>query len=289
MATNGPAFQFYARDFIVGTLGMTPAEVGLYIRALAVSWDAGPLPADEAVLARMLMVPLPEFRKLWRVVGAKFEATEYGFVNRRLEHERGQQAAFREQQKAKGQASAKARWGNQTGNPKVTTVTPRLQPEGQPEGNSSNCTLLSASSEDQKQKTPRTKRAEPAEGFEEFWLAYPLKVAKVDALKAWNRIAPNLELRGRIHASLLWQAPDLTFEKDGKIKGTYPASWLNAERWNDEQPARAAVSRPPQLEPEVDWFEECKRIHNGECELNRSRHNQRIKTDAWVASQRASA
>lgn len=87
-------------------------------------------------------------------------------------------------------------------------------------------------------KKPRAKRADPVplEGFDEFWLAYPLKVAKEDAIKAWNEIAPNAALREFIGAALIWQRPNLTFEKDGQIKGKYPAAWLRGKRWTDERP-----------------------------------------------------
>jgi hypothetical protein len=38
-------------------------------------------------------------------------------------------------------------------------------------------------------------------------------------------------------------------------------------------------ARPkPKPLPDVDWFEECKRVHNGECGLDRYRHGQRMDT-----------
>lgn len=46
---------------------------------------------------------------------------------------------------------------------------------------------------------------------------------------------------------------------------------------------------PRQAEPEVDWFEQCKQIHNGECHLDRGRHFQRVKMEAYTASQRVTA
>jgi uncharacterized protein YdaU (DUF1376 family) len=169
VATNGPAFQFYARDFIVGTLGMTPAEVGLYIRALAVSWDAGPLPTDEAVLARTLMVPLPEFRKLWRVVGAKFEATEYGFVNRRLESEREKQAEYRAVCAANGVKGGRPRKpeANPRLKPPVSVGLSKEKPKTNPEETTASaiCDLQSASADEIKSVRPLVSRRHPAHGW----------------------------------------------------------------------------------------------------------------------------
>lgn len=71
----------------------------------------------------------------------------------------------------------------------------------------------------------------PAEGFDEFYAAYPRKIAKIDAIKAWNAVAPGDELRRRILASLEQQQFD---HREGGRFIPYPASWLNAGRWEDE-------------------------------------------------------
>jgi hypothetical protein len=43
-----------------------------------------------------------------------------------------------------------------------------------------------------------------------------------------------------------------------------------------------------QAEPKVDWFEECKRIHGGECELNQQRHATRKAIEEERAKRQAS-
>lgn len=68
--------------------------------------------------------------------------------------------------------------------------------------------------------------------FEDFWTLYPRRVAKKEALKAWNRIDPSQ------HTAILiavvawrstWLARDLQYTP-------HPATWLNGERWTDELP-----------------------------------------------------
>ena len=42
--TKAPAFQFYAQDFLTGTLHLTMEERGLYITILALQWSKVSIP-----------------------------------------------------------------------------------------------------------------------------------------------------------------------------------------------------------------------------------------------------
>lgn len=80
--------------------------------------------------------------------------------------------------------------------------------------------------------------------FEQFWAAYPRRLAKKDAEKAWKKIPVHMQtdviaaLRNHVKS---WQQ-----------KGTekqfipYPASWLNGARWEDE------IDLAPEM-PQCDW------------------------------------
>ncbi len=122
---RAPAFQFYADDFLAGTLDLSQAEVGAYVRLLCHQWNRGSIPVE------------PE--KQHRLAGgsvsvdvlAKFRLLPDGrLVNERLEQERQKQAAFRQKQREKGLASGKARRKEPDGNHGSTTVQPNPQPEG---------------------------------------------------------------------------------------------------------------------------------------------------------------
>lgn len=74
---------------------------------------------------------------------------------------------------------------------------------------------------------------EPALTFLQFWNAYPRKVAKKDALKAWIVLDPDAAVIAEILAALEWQRKlwgDLQFVP-------HPATYLRSERWTDERPA----------------------------------------------------
>lgn len=69
------------------------------------------------------------------------------------------------------------------------------------------------------------------DGFLTFWNAYPKKVSKAAAEKAWKKAKADLQTvlnaieRAKVSAD--WQ-------KDGGQFIPYPASWLNGRRWEDE-------------------------------------------------------
>lgn len=83
-----------------------------------------------------------------------------------------------------------------------------------------------------------------AADFSDFWLLYPRRVAKKDALKAWARMTPNQQmaaLTACVNWRRVWANKDIDYLP-------YPATWLNGERWDDELPpeyTRTAASHMP--------------------------------------------
>jgi hypothetical protein len=66
--------------------------------------------------------------------------------------------------------------------------------------------------------------------FDIFWKEYPNKSGKAQALKAWNKVKPNLSV---IQESLSWQIKSKQWSA-----GFIPmaATYLNNARWEDENP-----------------------------------------------------
>lgn len=70
--------------------------------------------------------------------------------------------------------------------------------------------------------------------FDVFYKAYPRKVAKGDARKAWQatkKIRPPIS---DILAAIMAQTKTDQWTKDNHAYIPYPATWLRAERWDDE-------------------------------------------------------
>ena len=76
--------------------------------------------------------------------------------------------------------------------------------------------------------------------FDRFWGAYPRKVSKADARKAFAKLNPDAALVEDMLRALDWQKSLPEWTKDGGQFVPYPATWLNARRWEDEK--QAAVS-----------------------------------------------
>lgn len=68
--------------------------------------------------------------------------------------------------------------------------------------------------------------------FEQFYLAYPKKKSKKDAEKAWIKNKPSLET---ILKTLSWQKTSSEWISENGKYIPYPASYLNAGSWQDEQ------------------------------------------------------
>jgi len=95
---------------------------------------------------------------------------------------------------------------------------------------------LAAREEIQKAKLARAKPVRASTGplfygFLEFYKAYPLHKARADAERAWNTLQPSQELRLRIMAALGWQVKEWA---SSESLVPYPATYLNAKRWEDQ-------------------------------------------------------
>lgn len=73
-----------------------------------------------------------------------------------------------------------------------------------------------------------------ADGFAAFWAAYPKKAGKADALKAWNKLAPDVVLQEQMGKALEVQKQSQQWRKDGGQYIPMPSTWLNGKRWEDE-------------------------------------------------------
>ncbi len=103
---KAPAFQFYADDFIGGTVCFTAEDVGAYMRLLCFQWGNGALPAKKELLDRIAGCVVSDD------VMAKFPEGK----NPRMERERLKQAAYRAERSESGKKGAKSKWANGSAN-----------------------------------------------------------------------------------------------------------------------------------------------------------------------------
>jgi len=70
--------------------------------------------------------------------------------------------------------------------------------------------------------------------FDEFWAAYPKKVAKPKAIRAFARLHMTRELLDIILADIRCKQRTERWKKQDGLYIPYPASYLNDRRWEDE-------------------------------------------------------
>lgn len=86
-------------------------------------------------------------------------------------------------------------------------------------------------------KTAEVKRSEEknylAQGFAQFWDAYPKKRSKGDAEKAWKSLSPGEPLIASILQAIDGAKTSEQWRRDDGQFIPYPASWLRAKGWED--------------------------------------------------------
>lgn len=259
-AEKAPAFQFYPKDFMTdgNVVRMTLQERGAYITLLCLCWTDLSLPADMGSLARSCGVSTTAFTRLWPALAPCFTVTEGRLMQPRIERERQKQETYR---------ALKAEAGRKGGRPKATSKQKKAQvisslstieaKESPPSSSSSSFSDLPSSSSVsdlqfaeevmtlQPGSTTIPRAHKPAlvgdERFRQFWLVYPNKKGKDDALKAWQKRNPSAALTELIVAAVVRQTQWADWTKDGGRFIPHPSTWLNRGSWDDE-PTAVALS-----------------------------------------------
>ena len=222
--SRSPFIPFYPSDWLAGTRGLTAAETGIYITLIAMMYEReAPLEADYKRLARLCGATVPSFMAALDslVSEAKITVTNGALWNARVQVELGKRSEKRES----ARDSAKARWRK----------APQKQAPYDADAMRNRCETDANQKPEPDKKietyvsiSPQRKRSGVSDppGFADFWEAYPRKIAKGAARKAW------------IMAASLTDPPTIIAAASRvEDRGRYtpnPATWLNAERWLDQ-------------------------------------------------------
>ena len=88
--------------------------------------------------------------------------------------------------------------------------------------------------------------------FEEFWSAYPKRVGRGAALKAYRRIKVTDDLHRKMLTAIKAAQRSEQWRRDGGQFIPNPATWLNQERWDDEccaNVSRVTTPTDPSINP----------------------------------------
>jgi hypothetical protein len=99
----------------------------------------------------------------------------------------------------------------------------------------------------------------PKLSFEDFWKAWPKRLAKKDAMKAWLRV-PEVAHQKILRAIEAGKRTD-QWQRDGGQYIPMPATWLRGERWEDELDVAMAAEQ-------CAWNRNGSRGPGGRCEAS---------------------
>lgn len=111
--------------------------------------------------------------------------------------------------------------------------------------------------------------------FDRFWTAYPRRVGKIAAQRAWLKLKPDEHLVDLMLNAIAVQSASSQWQRDGGQFIPHPATWLNGRRWDDDasahQPSPAGVphgSARPQAARRASLAEESERMLRQAAELD---------------------
>lgn len=222
-------FKLYIGDYQRDTAHLSVTEHGAYLLMLQHYYATEkPLPIGKA-LHRMLRAQDKAEREAIDSVSAQFwTVSEAGLVNERADqemHKATQQAQTnRDIALAREAARKAARDKHEASTNRATNDQPNQTPD----------------TRHQKEKPPKPPKGGSAHGFppgfEEFWAAYPKKVGKDAAAKAFAQRKVDAGLLALMLRAIAAQRGCEQWRKDGGQFVPNPATWLNQGRWQDEQP-----------------------------------------------------
>ena len=203
-------YQHHIGDFIKATSRLTDSQAMAYLRLIWMYYDSEkPLSNDIEVLALQVGLPIDDVHLLLR---AYFRLEDGVWKHSRCDAEIEEYRSFVDKKSRAGKASAEQRKNSST---------------------TSDEQVLNECSTDVQltnNHKPITNNQEYIDRFDIFWKQYPRKVARPNAIKAWLKIKPDdVVLKKMLDAINHQQLPSKEIQFV-----PHPASWLNAQRWEDE-------------------------------------------------------
>ncbi|SRR5260370_15395884 len=113
MSNPAPAFQHYARDWLVATTELSLQAQGAVMRLLCYQWSEGAFRDSPAAIQQILNVTEAASTRVWTEIAHWFPVLpdRPGYrANGDLENKRQEDAAYRERQRALGLKGARSRW-----------------------------------------------------------------------------------------------------------------------------------------------------------------------------------
>ena len=237
-------YSFHIGDYASATRHLTWIEDAAYRRLMDCYYVREmPFPLDHRQIYRLVVASTEEERAaIDTILDEFFKKTYEGYVHERCEAE----LKCMNEKKNKASQSAQTRWRNAKDDdgalpPQSERITNASDNECERNANASETpcegNAPNTNTNTNTNKTVNPTRAAPPVGFAEFWAAYPAKVGKGAAEKAWRKERPDLDA---VLSAIKVQSASDKWRKDGGQYIPNPATWLNQRRWEDGDPSPTA-------------------------------------------------
>ena len=234
-----PWMPLYVADYLGDTGHLSTIEHGAYMLLIMHYWQTASLPDDDRKLARIARMQPDEWAEVRDTLSDLFGP---GWTHKRIDAELahaqdviGKRSAAAKAMHAKRSASAGKEQSTCGANAEHVHVQNAIPSQPQPPSPISDAIASDASA-----GAPAFDDGWPPDYRVQFWLVYPHRVGKSDALAKLDRIRRS---RRVTFAKLMSGLDAYIASKPPDRQWCNPATWLNQGRWDDE-PAPHEDRRP---------------------------------------------
>lgn len=258
--TKRPYMPLYIGDYKGDTLHLSTLQDGVYLNLLMAMWTAGgKLPNDDELLARIAKVSVNSWHRLAKVILPFFIIHPDHIENARLNKELRKVKAKSEARAEAGRKGGKARRASGAGAKKVEEIPSETRASEASKSLKNGLDVEAIASSDSgarvmragdlRLQTPeKDGSTEPSlfpdqpaadQGLPErrllsefetrFWKAYPHKVSKGAARRAWLKARRKASADEILDGIIRYKAA-----KPADRAWQHPATWLNGEGWLDD-------------------------------------------------------
>ena len=232
----------YIADYLADTTRLTTEQHGAYLLLIMDYWRNGPLPDDDGALSNITRLQLPTWKKHRATLSRMFQIEAGEWRHKRIDEELAEAETNANKYAERAKKAAAKRWGKQSQSNAPSDACGNASSIEQAQLDE--CTSPSPSPISIPDGIDNNTVADATGGvFTRFWDAYPKKVGKQAAEKAFAKVKRPADTLALILKALDWQCKSEQWQKDGGQYIPNPATYINQGRWLDEQPAATGAPR----------------------------------------------
>lgn len=227
----------YVADYLADTSRLTTEQHGAYLLILMDYWRNGPPPDDDAVLCSITRMQLVAWKRARPALVGFFSMIDGFWRQKRADAEKQSAADVSSKRSLSGKQGAGKRWGKTDGIPMANAIANDIANASQ-----NDAPTHSHSHSPSESKPPKPPKGagrsgtvhEFPPGFDRWWEAYPKKVGKDAAAKAFAKRKVDESLLVAMLQALAQQRQSEQWLRERGRFIPNPATWLNEGRWQDE-------------------------------------------------------